>query len=110
MSTVAQTPALRSRRRSTAAARPMAGGVLWIVLLAGLLAGVVAVNVFVLRLNIQLDQLGRERAELRAEIAGTRAQLSSASAGARIESEAATRLGLAPADPELTDYVRLGSK
>jgi len=110
MSTVAQTPRVAPRGRQRAARRPVTGGILWIVVLTGLLAGVVAVNVFVLRLNIELDQLGRERAELKAEIAGVRAQLSSASAGARIESEAASRLGLAPADPALTEYVRLGAK
>ena len=34
----------------------MAGGVVWIGLVAVLLAGVVALNVAVLRLNVQLDQ------------------------------------------------------
>ena len=36
-----------------------------------LLAGIVAVNVLVLELNIQLDGLGRERAELKAETRGS---------------------------------------
>ena len=47
---------------------------------AALLAGVVAVNVAVLRLNLQFDQVGRERSELRADISRLRSELSSASA------------------------------
>jgi cell division protein FtsL len=72
-----------------------------------LLAGVVAVNVSVLRLNIQLDQVGRERSELKGDIAGLRSGLSSASATARVERLAQKELGLVQADPETTVYVRL---
>ncbi len=79
----------------------------WIVVVGLLLAGIVAINVLVLRLNVELDELRRSRAELKAEIATTRAQLSSASANARIESEAATKLGLIAADPNETTYVPL---
>lgn len=103
MSSIAQ-PALRRARAGRTA---FTGGVVWIVLVAALLAGVVAVNVLVLRLNVQLDDLRHDRAELKAEIASTRAQLSSASANARIETEAATKLGLVPADPNATTYLRL---
>jgi cell division protein FtsL len=103
MSTIAQ-PALRRARAGRSAFR---GGVVWIVLVAVLLAGVVAVNVLVLRLNVQLDDLRHDRAELKAEIASTRAQLSSASANARIETEASTKLGLVEADPNATTYLRL---
>ena len=103
MSTIAQA-APRRRARSGGA---FAGGVLWIVVIGALLAGVVAINVLVLRLNVQLDDLRRDRAELKAEIAATRAQLSSASSNARIEHEAATKLGLVEADPNATTYLRL---
>lgn len=103
MSTIAQ-PALRRARAGRSA---FTGGVLWIVAVGALLAGVVAVNVFVLRLNVELDGLRRTRAELKAEIATTRAQLSSASANARIETEAASKLGLVEADPNATTYLRL---
>jgi len=106
MSAIAQA-APRRAARTRAARRPFAGGVLWIVVIGALLAGVVAVNVLVLRLNVQLDDLRRTRAELKAEIATTRAQLSSASANARIESEAATKLGLVQADPNETTYLRV---
>lgn len=80
---------------------------LWIVLFAVLLAGVVAVNVNVLRLNIELDRVGRERAELKADIAGLRSELSSTSATARIERVAEKELGLVQADPDATVYLRL---
>ena len=112
MSAIAQAARARPRPRSRARTqqRILGGGVLWIVLFALLLAGVVAVNVAVLRLNVQLDQVGRERAELKADIAGLRAELSSASATARIERLAVNELGLELADPDTMVYVDLGRK
>jgi cell division protein FtsL len=97
-------PGTRSAVR--AKARPF-GGVVWIVVLAVLLAGIVAVNVAVLQLNVRLDELGRERIQLRADTNRLSSQLSSASANARIEAEARTKLGLVRADPELTFHVQL---
>ena len=76
-------------------------------MLAVLLAGVVAVNVALLQLNVRLDELGRERIELQGETKRLSSQLSSASANARIESQARTKLGLVRADPELTFHVQL---
>jgi cell division protein FtsL len=81
--------------------------VLWIVLFAALLGGVVAVNVAVLRLNLERDRVGHERSELRADIARLRSELSSAAASARIERLAQKELGLIEADPETTVFVRL---
>lgn len=106
MSTVAEASRAVPRRKARAPGA-FGGGVLWIVVVGLLLAGVVAINVLVLRLNVELDELRRTRAELKADIATSRAQLSSASANARIESEAATKLGLVPADPNDTTYVPL---
>jgi cell division protein FtsL len=77
------------------------------VLFAVLLAGVVAVNVAVLRLNLQLDQTGRERTELEADVSRLRSELSTASASARIERLATTELGLVEAEPDDTVYVRI---
>jgi cell division protein FtsL len=77
------------------------------VLAAVFLAGVVAVNVAVLQLNVRLDELGRERVQLRAETKRLSSQLSSASANARIESQAKAKLGLVRADPSLTYHVQL---
>jgi cell division protein FtsL len=111
----AESPALprpRARRKPVAVptARPRAwGGVVWIVVLGVLLAGVVAVNVAVLQLNVRLDGLGRERIQLRADNARLSSQLSSAGAAARIESEAKTRLGLVQADANSTSYVQLAT-
>ena len=107
MSSVAEAPSAIPRRKARAARGAFGGGVLWIVVVGMLLAGIVAINVLVLRLNVELDELRRTRAELKADIATSRAQLSSASANARIETEAARRLGLAPADPNTTTYVPL---
>jgi cell division protein FtsL len=99
-------PRRRSATRPISKPRPF-GGVVWIVVLAVLLAGVVAVNVAVLQLNVRLDELGRERIQLRADTNRLSSQLSSASANARIESEARRQLGLVRADPALTQHVEL---
>ena len=106
--TAASSAALPQRRRRPAAA-PIArartfGGVLWIVVLAALLAGVVAVNVAVLQLNVRLDDLGRERVQLRADNDRLSSELSRAGADARIASQARNKLGLEPAEtPEFLD-------
>ena len=118
MSTIAQGVRRPARARANGSAAPRArgrarprlllgGGILWIVLFAALLAGVVAVNVTVLRLNVQLDQAGRESSQLKADIASLRSELSSVSASARIESRARKDLGLIPADPDSITYVEL---
>jgi cell division septal protein FtsQ len=93
-------------RRRPQARRGVAGGAAWIVLIAILLAGVVALNVAVLRLNVQLDKMNVERARLRAEKQAVASQLSLAAASPRIQG-LARRLGLVPADPTQTTYVRL---
>ena len=96
----------RGRPRRTARGR-LGGGVAWIVVVGALLAGVVAVNVLVLQLNVRLDRLGGERAQLKADNARLRATLSSASSSLRVATQARTKLGLRQADPLLTEYVRL---
>ena len=114
MSTIAQGNVARKKHGAAAAppaARsraPFAGGVVWIVVVGVLLAGIVAVNVLVLQLNMQFDGLSRERAQLKADNALLRSQLSSASSSVRIEDAAKSKLGLQPADPLTTTYVRLG--
>jgi cell division protein FtsL len=101
--------AARTARRR--AAQPRGGalvtsGVAWIVLVAILLAGVVAVNVSVLRLNVRLSDADRERAQLQAQIAQLELESSSAASTPRIE-RAARRSGLVPADAAHTTYVFL---
>ena len=80
---------------------------MWIVLFAVLLAGVVAVNVTVLRLNLELDQVGRERSELRGDISRLRSELSSASATSRIDRLAGKELGLVKAEYDEMIFVHL---
>lgn len=114
--TAASPPRARARPRPAAApVRPaprarVAGGVVWIVLLALLLTGVVAMNVAVLQLNIALDRLGGERANLRGENAALASQLSAAAAAPKIQRLAARRLGFVPAAAGDTTYVDLGPR
>ena len=98
----------KSRPARRAKPRPRVVGVLWIGALAVLLAGVVAMNVAVLRLNITLDRLGRERADLRATNAELNSRISSNASAPRIQAIAARRLGLVQAASDQTTYVRIG--
>jgi len=97
-------------KRRPRARRSVAGGVVWIAVVALLLTGVVALNVAVLRLNIELDKLDGKRAQLRAEKQALASQLSMIAASPRIELQARKRLALVPADPAETTYVRLGPR
>jgi cell division protein FtsL len=98
----------RPRPRPRAERRPrVASGVVWIAVIGVLLAGVVFMNLAVLRLNIRLDQLGRDRARLRADNAELASQLSSAQAAARIQALARKELGVQPALAQETTYVPL---
>ena len=111
MSSIAQTARAAGARNRTAVRSSrwaLGGGVLWIALFTVLLAGVVAVNVSVLRLNLQLSRADRERTDLRADVSRLRSELSSASATSRIDRVAQKELGLVPADPNETVYVHLG--
>ena len=85
----------------------LTGGVIWIALLAVLLAGVVALNVAVLRLNMRYDKLGRTKVELAAQNADLQSQLSSAAATEKIQQQARTQLGLVSANPDTTKYIQL---
>ena len=100
----------RPRPKPVARKRPVprrrvTSGVVWIVFVAVLLTGIVALNVAVLRLNVQLDRSGRDRANLRAENQLLQAEVSTAAASARIQALARAR-GFVPASE--TTYVRLG--
>ena len=97
----------RSRPRAVKRERRVTGGVFWIGIVATLLAGVVATNVAVLRLNMKLDSLGRERADLRAQNAQLSSQLSSAASAPRIQKLAAKQLGLVQATSDQTHYFTL---
>ena len=104
-------PVPHARRRAAAAEarrrRRARGGVLWIAVAAVLLAGVVFVNVAVLRLNLGLDEASRERAKLHAENAALQSELSSSLASPRVQARARHQYGLEPADPSTFGYVDL---
>ena len=87
--------------------RRVAGGAVWIGVVSILLAGVVATNVAVLRLNMELDRLGRERSDLRAQSAALSSRLSSAASAPLIQRMAAERLGWVEATPAETTYFDL---
>jgi cell division protein FtsL len=85
----------------------MTGGVIWIAVLAVLLAGVVALNVAVLRLNMRYDKLGRTKVQLSAQNADLQLQLSSGAATQKIQQQARSQLGLVAANPDTTKYIKL---
>jgi cell division protein FtsL len=97
----------RARRRVQG--RRLGGGIFWISAFAVLLAGVVAVNVAVLRVNMSVNDLGKQQLDLQAQNASLSSQVSSAGSSIRIE-QAARRLGLTPAPAMDTSYVDLGGK
>jgi hypothetical protein len=75
-----------------------------------LLAGVVFVNLAVLRLNLRLDTATQLRTKLRAENAALQSQLSSALASPRIQVLAHEQDGLVQADPSTSVYIDLAKK
>jgi cell division protein FtsB len=102
-------PVKRRRRqpRKAASTRRVAGGAVWIVLMGVLLAGVVALNVAVLRLNLRLDTLTQERAELRAENADLSSKLAVRASSPRTRTLAIRTLGVVEAD---TIYLQLSGR
>jgi len=97
----------RAKAPQRTAQRRLAGGIVWIVIVAALLAGVVALNVAVLRVNLAFDELGQKRTKLRAENAALASQLASAASTGRIQKIAAEQLGATPASSGQTTYVPL---
>jgi hypothetical protein len=103
-------PRAQARPRPVVKQRRVAGGIVWIVVLGVLLAGVVAMNVAVLQLNMGLDRLGRQRASLIQQNDALAAQLSSAAAAPKIQALAQAKLGYVPAPSTQTSYVELGPR
>jgi cell division protein FtsB len=95
----------RPRKRAVPHRR-VASGVVWIGVLAVLLTGIVALNVAVLQLNLQLDRLGEERARLRTENADLR-QKAALNAVPDTMRESAKREGYHPVNPAQTRYLDL---
>ena len=95
---------VRSRRKPTQ--RRVRGHIVWMILFALLLFGVVAVNVAVLRAHVAVSQLDDERAKLEARNQALASALSAVDSAPRIET-AARRLGLIPASAGNTSYLDL---
>ena len=98
-------PRTQGRKRRRASHR---GAIVWIVVSAALLGGVVFINLAELRLNLRLDRLTQQRATLISEDATLQSKLSSAVASARIQQLAQSRDGLVQADPSTIGYINLG--
>jgi len=104
-------PKQAAQPRRRAATRPrLLGGVLWIVGLAVLLGGIVALNVAVLQLNVRLQHANETRADVRARSVAIAGRLSSAGSAPQVASAAERKLGLVPAAPDQTTYVDLGTR
>jgi cell division protein FtsL len=97
----------RAAPRRRAEGRRATGGIVWISLFAVLLAGIVALNVAVLRSNMALNDLNKQQLELQAQNQTLQSQVSSAGSSLRIE-QVARRLGLVPAPAADTSYLDLG--
>ena len=95
---------VRSRRKPTQ--RRVRGHIVWMILFALLLFGVVAVNVAVLRAHVAVSRLQDERAQLEARKQALASALSAADSAPRIEA-AARRLGLVLASGGSTTYLDL---
>lgn len=103
-------PAARTRARERARTAPgrklLTGGVLWVLLLAALFGGIVALNVAALQSNLEGNRLVGQAAELRTQNARLEADVAAAGGWGRWAT-LATRLGMVPAYPSRADYIPL---
>ena len=104
----AQRPAAPVRSRRKPVPRRVRAHIVWMILFALLLAGVVAVNVAVLRAHVAVTHLDEQRAQLQAQNQGLASHLSAVNSAPRIEA-AARRLGMVPAPAANTSYFVLPS-
>jgi cell division protein FtsB len=102
----ARRPAAPVRSRRKATQRRVRGHIVWMILFALLLFGVVAVNVAVLRAHVAVSNLDQKRAQLEAKNQALRSALSAASSAPRVEA-AARRRGYVPASAGNTSYLDL---
>jgi cell division protein FtsL len=102
-------PQPKPKARAKKAPRVRVAGTVWIAIVAVMLSGVVALNVAVLRLNVQLEDLATERTQLRAENADLASEIASKAQAGRIHTLARGQLGLEVADAGRTTYLDLGS-
>ena len=93
-------------RRRTRPRRITLGGAAWVVLLATLLGGIVALNVAALRDSIQVNKLQARAQQLANENRLARNRVTSLSSPVQI-GIAAQKLGMHQADPNTTQYLTL---
>jgi hypothetical protein len=102
----------QNRRRPAALARPRAGrspvapGVLWVLLIAALLGGIVALNVGALRNSISASKIEGQEAALRSQNDQLRSLVAQRSGTGLINADAA-RYGMIWSQPLRSDYLRL---
>jgi cell division protein FtsL len=96
--------AVRSRHKPTQ--RRVRGHIVWMIVFALLLFGVVAVNVAVLQAHVAVSKLDQKRARLEARNQALASALSAVNSAPRIEA-AARRLGLVQVSAGNTSYLDL---
>ena len=102
----------QNRRRPATLARPREGrspvapGVLWVLLIATLLGGIVALNVGALRNSISASKIEGQEAALRSQNDKLRSVVAEQSGLGRINAYA-VRYGMVSAQPQRNDYLRL---
>lgn len=100
-------PRTRTLPRRRAGRLRLRGHIVWMTAFALLLAGVVAVNVAVLRAHVAVTRLENQQAQLQAQNEALQEKLSAVSSAPRIEA-AAHQLGLVQATDTDTSYLDLG--
>jgi cell division protein FtsL len=101
--------AVPRRARRVRPRRLTIGGAAWVILLAALLGGIVALNVAALRDSIEVNRLQAQARRLSDENQLTQNRVTSLSSPVAIGREAA-KLGMHPADPNTTRYVSLPAR
>jgi hypothetical protein len=99
-------PAARRRPRPVERRRSsvVSGAVLWVVLLASLFGGIVALNVAALRGTIDANRLEAQVAQVRTENSALAAEVAEKSGFWRV-AFLADRLGMVPAKPSRGSYI-----
>jgi hypothetical protein len=97
---------LPAPERRRAGRKLLAGGALWVALLAAMLGGIVALNVAALRTSLALNQVTAQAQDLRTRNDVLAARTAALSRPARVNAFA-RRAGMVPAAPAPSDYLQL---
>jgi cell division protein FtsL len=118
VSVAAPAPRTAAPRRSARSAAParkprpvergrrglLSGAVLWVVLLAALFGGIVALNVAALRGTIDANRVESEAESLKEQNTALASEVAAMSGYGRIAVKA-SKLGMVPAQPARSDYI-----